>query len=320
MKGRVLLLFSVGLDSLLSAKLLEEQGFKVVCVHYVSPFFGSESEAKSVASMYGLEVIVKDITDDFLKVLASPKYGYGKGFNPCIDCKMLMFSKAKDLLRELGCMFIASGEVVDQRPFSQRVKVFSIIEREQALEGEILRPLSAKVLKETKWERDGIVDRSKLLGIKGRGRKVQLELARKFGITVEGSLSPSGGCLLTDPVLSKRFRMLFDDLGIPGKNLIEAAKRSRFFRLDRGVFLFVGRNRAENAALSGLFGKGFIAGEVSGSPGPFFLVYGGTLSKDFLMSVGRIVARYVKGSGDVRLKFRRFGGDEVNIVIKREDL
>ncbi len=320
MKGRILLLFSLGLDSLLSAKLLQEQGFEVLGVHFVTPFFGDPDSSRELGERYGVGVKPIDITGEFFKVLSSPRYGYGKGFNPCIDCKLLMFKKAKEMMEDVGCTFIASGEVVDQRPFSQRVKVFSLIEKELGLEGRILRPLSAKVLRKTVWEDMGLVLRDNLFGIRGRGRKVQFELAARFGIPVEGKLSPSGGCLLTDPVLSERFRTIFDELGIPERPLVEAVKNGRFFHLGKGCYLIVGRNRRENGILSSLFDRGFISVEVVGSPGPYSLLYGGELTKDVMVKVGRIVARYVKVSGSVTLCFRRFGVEgESFLTLGKED-
>ncbi len=311
---------SHGLDSLLAARLIKDQGFEVVGLHFKSPFFGDEKGFKKLCQEHGFQPVVEDITEEFLNILEKgPKHGFGKVFNPCIDCKILMFKKAKQLLGELGCLFIVSGEVVGQRPFSQRFEAIRLIEKEAGVEGLVIRPLSARFFKKTRWEEEGIVDRSLFPSIRGRGRKIQLSLAKDMGIKVEGRLSPAGGCLLADPTMGERYRILFEDLGRPSVRLLELVKKGRFFRLDRGVYVFVGRNRSENEALLSLAGSADIVAMPVDTPGPTAVVFGGDMSYGFLHRVGRILVRYIKKGGkEIRLRFRR-GQVFQDILVKKEE-
>ncbi len=315
MKGRVFSLFSLGLDSLLASILIKEQGFQVVGIHFTTPFFGNPKKVEKLGKTYGIDVLVEDITEDFIKVLKSPKYGYGRVFNPCIDCKILMFKRARSILEREGGLFLVSGEVPGQRPFSQRYRAIKTIEKEAGVEGLVIRPLSAKFFKETKWEKEGLVKRDDFPQIRGRGRKVQMELARRYGIDVNGELSPSGGCILTDPIMGERYKIIFCDIGIPGRRLLELVKRGRFIRIDKGYYVIIGRNHRENMELSKLFGPGCIIANSIDTPGPTAIIYNGSMSFLQLKEVGKIIARYIKAESPT-ISFRAYGGDEVRIKIE----
>lgn len=192
-----LVLFSGGLDSLLTAKLLAEQGLRVRCLHYVSPFFGNPFGVARWKRLYDIDVEVLDASAPMVAIVnGCPPHGFGKGMNPCVDCKITLLSLAKRRMEELGAHFLATGEVVGQRPMSQRRDVLNTIRREAGVEGILLRPLCALHLDPTPMELSGLVDRSRLMGLSGRGRLGQLALARHYGITEIPS--PGGGCLLTE--------------------------------------------------------------------------------------------------------------------------
>ena len=205
---KALLLFSGGLDSILAGKLLKEQGIYVTALKYITPFFGWELKKEPEKFLKKIEDYefdegkIIDITEKYLKLLKKPKYGYGSHANPCIDCKILMINEACELLKEEKADFIATGEVIGQRPMSQTKNALVLIKQKSKAEDLLLRPLSAKLLFPTKPERDGLVDRDKLLAISGRSRKEQLMLAEKYGI--KDIPSPAGGCLLADPVIGDR--------------------------------------------------------------------------------------------------------------------
>ena len=204
-KIKAVVLFSGGLDSILALKLIQEQGIEVKGVNFKTPFFGL-GEAFVIAKDLDIDLEIIDITEELLKILKNPKYGFGKNMNPCIDCHALMFKKAGEYMNKIGASFILSGEVLGERPMSQNRNSLSIIERESGLEGKILRPLSALLLTETIPEKGGLVDRNKLLDISGRSRKRQMKMADEMGI--KDYPSPAGGCKLTEPSFSKRLRTL----------------------------------------------------------------------------------------------------------------
>ncbi|MGB6371043.1 MAG: tRNA 4-thiouridine(8) synthase ThiI, partial [Atribacterota bacterium] len=205
-KIKAVALFSGGLDSILAVKLIQEQGIEVRGVNFKTPFFVLDKTFAAIKNLdINLEII--DITEELLKILKKPKYGFGKNMNPCIDCHALMFKKAGEYMNKIGASFILSGEVLGERPMSQNRNSLSIIERESGFEGKILRPLSALLLMETIPEKGGLVDRNKLLDISGRSRKRQMKLADEMGI--KDYPSPAGGCKLTEPAFSKRLRDLF---------------------------------------------------------------------------------------------------------------
>ena len=197
-KVKALALFSGGLDSILAVKLMLSQGVDVVAVNFVSAFSSYAKDdrgAAEAAKQLGVPLKVVELGDDYLKMIREPKHGYGKNMNPCVDCRIFILKKAKKVAEEIGADFIFTGEVLDERPMSQHRGALKLVEEESGLKGKILRPLSAKLLPETVIEKKGLVDREKLLGIRGRSRKPQLKLAKEFNI--KSYPSPAGGCLLT---------------------------------------------------------------------------------------------------------------------------
>ena len=199
---RAVALLSGGLDSLLAIKVMLEQGVEVEALNFVSVFCtctpksSSCSAARSAVRQLGVPLKALNTSKQFLEVVKSPKHGYGRNLNPCLDCRILMFRQARTYLRKTGASFVITGEVLGERPMSQRREAMKLIEAEAGLEGLVVRPLSAALLEPTIPEQKGWIDRSRLLKIRGRSRKPQIELARTYGLT--DYPCPAGGCLLTD--------------------------------------------------------------------------------------------------------------------------
>ena len=254
---KAIALLSGGLDSILAAKFINELGTELVAFNTVSPFClcarkgtdGCIHGAASAARQLGLKLISCDVADEFIEIVRAPKHGYGSNMNPCIDCRILLFRKAREAMEREGAGFLITGEVLGQRPMSQRLEAMKLIDREAGVEGLVLRPLSALHLEETIPERNGWVDRTKMLSITGRGRKDQFELARQFGIN--DFPCPSGGCLLTDPQFSRKIKNLLNhnELTLENARLL---KIGRHFRLAPDVRLVVGRDERENGLLLSL--------------------------------------------------------------------
>ncbi|MFB0503688.1 MAG: hypothetical protein ACETWE_07630 [Candidatus Bathyarchaeia archaeon] len=246
-KPKALVLLSGGLDSMLAAKIILEQNVQVEAVNFVTPFcISDEQSVKKLDEELGIKVHRVFLGQDLLDIVADPPHRYGSMMNPCIDCRIHTFRKAKELAERIGADFLVTGEVLDERPFSQRKETMLLIERKAGLEGKILRPLSAKLMPESEAEKKGWVDRERLLAIKGRRRQPQIELARKLGI---GDYpTPSGGCLLTDPQFAKRLR---EHLEHEGKLTMDDAallRLGRHFRVNSAKVI-VGRNKKENEKL-----------------------------------------------------------------------
>lgn len=274
-KVRALVLFSGGLDSILTVKILQEQGIEVKTLSFKSYFFGAE-QAKKAAKNLKIPLKIIDISKEHLEVVKKPKYGYGKGMNPCIDCHILMLKRAKEMMRKEGFDFVATGEVLGERPMSQNKRALKLIEKESSLKGLLLRPLSARLLKETIPEKKGWVNREKFLDISGRSRKRQIALAKKWKIKYYPN--PAGGCLLTDLEFSKRLRELFERCPSCGENDIALLKLGRHF-WQGFVKIIVGRDHQENLRLKKLAKKGDILIELKQIPGPMTLVRSYSKSK-----------------------------------------
>lgn len=302
---KAICLFSGGLDSILAVKILEAQGIDVLAVKFVSPFFGSdslespESFVREVYEKWRVHLEVVDITEDYFPMLKAPKHGYGKNFNPCIDCKILMLRAAGEIMRNTGARFIATGEVIGQRPMSQRRDTMRIVERDSGMEGYLLRPLSAKLLPETIPEKEGLVDRSRLYDLSGRSRTRQMELAASFGI--DDYPSPAGGCILTDPVLSKRIEYVVKTYREVDGRDIALCRIGRHLVWPDGTHLVIGRNQGENGRLSALSNIGSYLVRVVDFPGPLGLVKSGEITPERFKEIAGIVARYGKGRNETEV-------------------
>jgi len=289
-------LISGGLDSVLAAKVIREQGFDVIGLYFTSAFsksYGREHDthAAQVAKAIGIDLRIMDMGQDYIELVRHPAHGYGKNSNPCIDCKIYMLKSARAVMAEVGSPFVVTGEVLGQRPMSQRRDTLHVIERDADMRGLVLRPLSAKLLPPTKAELDGIVDREKLLSISGRSRTVQLQLAERYGI--RGFSAPAGGCLLTDKNFSAKLRDLFEDKQVISQNDIRLLTVGRHYRIDAGVKIVVGRDNQENQTLMSLAPHGYHLFTPQGFPGPVALLNGNP-TQDLKQTVGRLIITYSK--------------------------
>lgn len=293
MDKKAVILLSGGLDSTLAAKMMLEQGIELEAINFVTAFCtctkrGCQHQASKVAKDLGIKITVKNITSEYLEVVKSPRFGYGSGLNPCIDCRIFTFRKAREFMERIGASFVVTGEVLGERPMSQRRDAIMLIERESGLNRLILRPLSAKLFEPTIPEEAGIVDRKKLLDISGRSRKPQIELAKKLG--VDDYPSPAGGCLLTDPQFSKRAKDLLVHNEFTLDNIL-LLKVGRHFRLSDNCKLIVGRNNKENKAIFNLSKEKDLLMEAKDAPSPIGLLRGEVTPEDVNLGL-RITARY----------------------------
>jgi tRNA-uridine 2-sulfurtransferase len=297
-------LISGGLDSVLAARIVMEQGYAVTGLYFTSAFsksYGKEklTPAVAVSRTIGIDLRIMDLGQDYIDLIRDPKHGYGKNINPCIDCKIHMLSRAKAVMEELGAPFLITGEVLGQRPMSQRRDTLHVIERDSGLKGRILRPLSATLLPPTYAEQDGLIDRGKLLGISGRRRMVQLQLAERYGI--QGFSTPAGGCLLTDKNFADKLRDSFRDQKTVTPRDIQLLTVGRHFKFDTGNRVVLGRDNHENQALMSLAPYGFHLFMPHGFPGPVAIL-SGTPEPEVKQAIGRLIITYSKQiPGQVRL-------------------
>jgi tRNA-specific 2-thiouridylase len=256
-------LFSGGLDSILACRIVAAQGIQVQALKFVTPFFGHDllaDEARfqqDILTRYKIDAELVDLSEGYIELLRKPAHGFGKNFNPCIDCKILMLRRARELMEERGASFLFTGEVRGQRPMSQQLDTLQLIEKKAGCQDILLRPLSAKLMPPTLPEQQGLIDRTQLHGLAGRGRKGQLALARELGIT--DFPAPAGGCVLTDPILAARIQRFYQGLFVIGQEGITAEDIcllliGRQFRLPGGHWLVLGRNEQENERLTALRG------------------------------------------------------------------
>jgi tRNA U34 2-thiouridine synthase MnmA/TrmU len=249
-KTKAVGLLSGGLDSTLAAKLMLEQGIEVYAVNFTSPFCtctpkhaGCAAVVTAVKELGNIPLKQVALRDEYLEMVQKPKHGYGSGMNPCIDCRIMKIKKAGDYMREIDAAFLFTGEVLGQRPMSQHKHALELIERESGLKGFILRPLSAARLEPTIPELNGLVDRSKLLGIAGRSRKRQMSIAAEKAI-LDYPCS-AGGCLLTDRHFADKMRDYLAFTKHPSVKDIALLKIGRHFRLVNGDKIIVARNKQE---------------------------------------------------------------------------
>jgi len=265
---KALVLLSGGLDSILAVKLLLEQGIQVTAVNFRTNFCGP-SKARPAAEALGVPLREENIREDFLAILKNPQHGYGAGLNPCIDCHALMLKKAGEIMRKEGFDFVATGEVLGERPMSQHKKALNIVEAEASLAGYLLRPLSAKLLAETLAEKSGLVDREKLLGISGRNRQPQMALAAQYGI--KNYPTPAGGCALTQSGFAERLKKLMEFNPDFSSRDLDLMRIGRHF-FENGFWIILGRNETENEILKNLAKKNDALLELKDIPSPLALL------------------------------------------------
>ena len=309
MNRKALALLSGGLDSTLAIKLLLDQGVEVVALNFISPFCqcnsktGCQLEARKVVDKFGIDLKVIGLSKEYLEMVKNPVHGYGKNMNPCIDCRILMLKKTKEYMKEIDASFIITGEVLGQRPMSQRRDAMRVIEKEAGMEGLILRPLSARLLPPTIPEIEGIVDRERLLAFSGRSRKPQMALAKNLQINEYPCAA--GGCLLTDPEFAGRMRDLLKFTPEPTMNDIQLLKIGRHFRLSDTLKIIVGRNEEENKRLLVLAKEKDIRLGVVNHKGPVAIARG-MITQNHLLKAASICARYSDDRGESGIMVSEF--------------
>ena len=260
---KAIALISGGLDSILAAKIIESAGVEVIGIHFLLPF-----QKRRKIKSYGINVVDVEVGEDYFTILRNPKHGFGRAMNPCIDCKIFLLKKAKELMKKYGADFIVNGDVLGQRPMSQNKSAMKIIEKEACVEGLLVRPLTAKNLLLTIPEKSGLVRRELLYDIRGRSRKRQIEIAKKFGIV--DYEQPAGGCRLTEIAYAEKLKKRLE-LGPLKMDDVPFLSIGRHFF--EGSWIILGRNESENKELEKLAKKGDLL-IIPEFPGPTALIRG----------------------------------------------
>lgn len=289
---KAIALFSGGLDSTLAMKLIIDQGIEVIACN-INTGFGSTKDRRAhmqnMCDQVGAELRIIDIQSEYLQdVLFDPKHGYGKNFNPCIDCHAKMFAVAKRIMEAEGASFLLSGEVMGQRPMSQNREALQTVLNESNCEGLLLRPMSAKHLAPTIAETEGWVDRDKLEAIQGRSRERQFELAKQYNLT--DFESPGGGCLLTDENFTKKMHdyLKYDTFEVKD---IPVIKYGRQLRLPDGAKLVVGRDEHDNEKIEAVDNDKYVHISTLDMPGPHSLLSKNASAADRELAI-RLVLTY----------------------------
>ncbi|MDH5637276.1 MAG: hypothetical protein OEZ04_02175 [Nitrospinota bacterium] len=314
-KIKVLGLVSGGLDSHLATRIMKKLGYDITALNFTSPFcnctrkdHGCKNEAARLAEELGIKVQVEFMGQEYIDLVRNPKHGYGKNMNPCVDCRIMIFRRAKVVMENIGAAFIFTGEVVGQRPMSQKAVRMALIDKEAGLSGMVVRPLSAQILPPTIPEQNGMVDREEMLAIQGRSRKDQIRIMRDEYEVTE-NLCSSGGCSLTDPQFAHRMRDLLDNNSDASVKDARFLRVGRHFRVSPGIKVIVGRDESENDRLEKMAGENdflFMPEEVRG---PLSVVKG-AFGKEDLDPICKAVARYCPGEDDrtVKIKYKMKSG------------
>lgn len=314
---KAIALLSGGLDSLLVAKLLDMQGIEVIAVHCITPFALQDKieiqqslNRKLKVNNIKAELVIVELAEDFLEIVKNPKYGYGKNFNPCMDCKVLMLKKAKELMATYDAKFIVTGEVLGQRPKSQYEDSLNTIEKAASVSGLLLRPLTAKLLPTTIVEKNGWVKSEFLFDFSGRTRTHQMNLAKNIGI-VEFPW-PYGGCVLTESSFAKRIQDLLDHNSFTIA-YVELLTIGRQFRINDNFKLVVGRNEKDNNRLLQQAKNNDLLVEAKDFPGPLGLGKG-VIDNQVKELSSRIIAYYLRCPNLVAIDLKIFGQDKEEII------
>jgi len=312
-------LYSGGLDSTLAILAVMKQGIEVKAVTFLNHFGCDISDKSScskdpfsAAAQFGFEVKLSHLSEKFINIVKSPKFGHGKNMNPCMDCRILMIREAREFMEMIGADFIITGEVIGQRPMSQRRDALDIIDRETGLRGYILRPLSAKLLKPTFPEMQGLVNRDQLYGFGGRTRKPQMALAAEFGLT--DYPAPASGCLLTEPNYSYRLSELLMYDRDPSLEDLNLLRLGRHFRLSDTCKVIVGRDERENNAIEAALGaRGFyLRVESHASP---ITVIRGEVEDRVIRTAAALCARYSDAKLLPEVTVKVWNGDHVSMIL-----
>ena len=293
MAPRAIGLLSGGLDSSLALSVMQTEGVDTAALSFVTPFCtcnrNGRCEAQVAAERAGVPLQTIALRDEFFDIIRDPKHGYGSGANPCLDCRILMFSRARQEMIRSRADFVFTGEVLGQRPMSQHLTAMRIIDSESRLEGLVLRPLSAKLLPPTIPERQGLVDRNRMLAIRGRSRRPQMDLAVQYGIA--DYPCPAGGCRLAEPGFARRMLDLVNHKPDFVASDVDLLRVGRHFRLGPQIKAVVGRDERENALIQRLAHGTDLLMEVAGYKGPQTLIRGET-DRDTVRLAASLTVRY----------------------------
>jgi len=307
---RAVALFSGGLDSALSIRLLQQQGFEVEALNIRTVFECCRTPAAQAAADLGVRLTVLSVADDYIEVIRNPSYGYGKGFNPCIDCRIYMCKMAGEFMRQTDACVVITGEVLGQRPMSQKRRDLDIVMRESGLNGRLLRPLSAKLLRPTIPEQEGLVDRERLHDFEGRRRSELIALARRLGL--REIPQPSVGCALTQVTFAPRVRDLLQFHPHATRWDFELLSLGRHIRVDERTKIVVGRNADENALLRLFFRREDASKSALLEPenflGPDVLILGGVTDESIELAAA-LMHRYTRrlGAADRQVRVTHAG-------------
>lgn len=330
-KRKAVALISGGLDSMLACRTILDQGVHVEGINFFTGFCveghthairkrdadkPKRNNALWVAEQLGIKLHIIDIIEEYKQVLLNPRHGYGANLNPCLDCKIFMVDKARQWMLEQGFDFIITGEVVGQRPMSQRKHIMPVVAAESGADDLLLRPLSARNLPATLPERQGWVDRGRLHDFSGRSRKPQMELAARYGFS--DYAQPAGGCcFLTDESYSRKLADLWAARGVRDYQLddVMLLKVGRHIRPGPNYKLIVAREDGEARFMSG-YKRDFISMNCASHRGPLVLV-DGTPDESDLQLAARILARYGQGreAAQVEVTIRDRDGAERNVSV-----
>lgn len=317
-------LFSGGLDSMLAIRILQEQGLEVEALNIRTIFSCCQASAAQTAHRLGARLTVLPVPDDYIDVIRNPRYGYGKGTNPCVDCRAYMARMAKRFMEEVGACVVATGEILGQRPMSQKRHQLGNVERLSGLEGRLLRPLSAKLLPPTIPESEGLIDREKLYDFSGRMRRPLIDLAVQLGIEEARVPGPSTGCALTEPMFAVRVTDLMQHCPQAGRWDFELLNYGRHFRLNENCKLAMGRNAQQNAAIRLMAARDDATKHTLIMPenfrGPDTIILG-EVTSETLALVEALVLRYCRGKeiSEPLARLRDADGDRVVAIVPDED-
>lgn len=315
-----LVMFSGGLDSVVSTHLLKSQGLSIKALHFVLPFYSgmglSHKRVRTYAEALGVPLMIVEEGEEFLEMIRDPRFGYGKNANPCMDCRIHRLRKARKIMESECASFIATGEVIGQRPMSQRLDCLYKVESGAGLKGRLVRPLSAKLLPPSIPEQNGLIDREKLMAISGRGRTQQLQYARSYSLKHS---SPAGGCVLTNIDPARRFLEMVSfnpDFTLADFKLLAYG---RHFRLGPKLKAVIARNDSENRTLEKIFTDDDYVLQLAEVTGPY-CVLRGEATLEQLELAGAITARYTKARNDSEVKIKvQHKGNTMVLTVKPAD-
>ncbi len=322
--AKAIALFSGGLDSTLAILAVMKQGIDVTAITFMNHFgcsIGDKSSCSkdpfAAAEKFGFTVKMSHLSDKFFDIVKNPKFGHGRNMNPCLDCRILMLKEAKIMMEMTGADFLVTGEVLGQRPMSQRRDTFPVIDREADVKGLVLRPLSAKLLKVTIAEETGLIDREKLYGFNGRSRKPQMALADEFGLTEYPA--PAGGCLLTEPNYSFRLKELLTFNADPSFKDVNLLRVGRHFRLNPDCKVIVGRKKDENDEILSLADDGDITMHVPGFGSPVTYISGDPDDRSMKIAAS-LCARYsaARELDEIKVAVKK-GEEDFELIVRPAD-